>query len=216
MFDDRNHAGQILAEKLAGHKLKNPYILAVPRGGIAVASPIAAKLQAKLGILIAKKIGHPLNPEVAIGAIMPDGSLIHDNQYVSGIGVKQDSFDQLVAAARKVFEQRGKIYEDRIVKNHEIKGQDIIVVDDGVATGYTMQAAVKWLQKWNPASVTVAVPVAPNDVTNRLRQEKITVICVDERDVFKSVGSYYKDFSEMTDQEAVEYHRLGPNGIVRL
>jgi predicted phosphoribosyltransferase len=103
-----------------------------------------------------------------------------------------------------------------IVKNHEIKGQDIIIVDDGIATGYTMQAAVKWLQKWNPSSITVAVPVAPNDVTNKLRQEKVTVICVDERDVFKSVGSYYKDFKDMTDQEAVEYHRFAPNGIVRL
>ncbi len=216
MFDDRNHAGEILAEKLAGHNLKKPYILAVPRGGIAVASPIAAKLQAKMGLLIAKKIGHPLSPQVAIGAIMPDGSLIHDNQYVSGIGVQQDSFDQLVAEARQVFDQRVKMYEDRLVKNHEIKGQDIIVVDDGVATGYTMQAAVKWIQKWNPASVTVAVPVAPNDVTNRLRENKVNVICVDERDVFKSVGSYYKNFSEMTDQEAVEYHRLAPNGIVRL
>lgn len=216
MFDDRTHAGQLLAEKLAASKLKNPYILAVPRGGIAVAAPIAAKLQAKTGVLIAKKIGHPLNPDVAIGAIMPDGSLIHDNQYVTGIGVKQENFDQLEAEARKIFDQRCKAYEAMIVKNHEIKGRDIIIVDDGIATGYTMRAAVKWLQKWNPASVTVAVPVAPTDVTRKLQEEHAEVVCIDERDVFKAVGTYYKDFSEMTDEEAVEYHRFAPNGIIRL
>ncbi|SMC92270.1 phosphoribosyltransferase [Sporomusa malonica] len=216
MFNDRTHAGQLLAEKLAARNLKNPYILAVPRGGVAVASPIAAKLQAKIGVLIAKKIGHPLNPEVAIGAIMPDGSLVHDNQYISGIGVKQENFDQLAAEARKALDERSKVYEAMIVKNHEVKGRDIIIVDDGIATGYTMHAAVKWLQKWNPASITVAVPVAPNDVTGKLRQAQVEVVCIDERDVFTAVGSYYKDFSEMTDQEALEYHRFAPNGIIRL
>ncbi len=216
MFDDRSHAGQLLAEKLAALTLKNPYILAVPRGGIAVAAPIAAKLQAKMAVLIAKKIGHPLNPEVAIGAIMPDGSLIHDNQYVSGIGVKQENFDELTAQARKIFEQRVKTYESLIVKNHEIKSRDIIIVDDGIATGYTMRAAIKWLQKWNPASITVAVPVAPTDLTGKLREAKIAVVCINERDVFKAVGSYYKDFRQMTDAEALEFHRLAPGAIVRL
>ncbi|WP_425059371.1 Putative phosphoribosyl transferase [Sporomusa carbonis] len=216
MFNDRTHAGQLLAEKLGARNLKNPYILAVPRGGVAVASPIAGKFQAKLAILIAKKIGHPLNPEVAIGAIMPDGSLIHDNQYVTGIGVQQERFDKLAAEARKALNERAKIYEAAIVKNYEIKGRDIIIVDDGIATGYTMLAAVKWLKKWNPASLTVAVPVAPADVLNKLRQEEVQVVCVDERDVFTAVGSYYKNFEEMTDQEALEYHRLAPNAIVRL
>ena len=216
MFDDRSHAGQLLAEKLAALTLKNPYILAVPRGGIAVAAPIAAKLQAKMAVLIAKKIGHPLNPEVAIGAIMPDGSLFHDNQYVSGIGVKQENFDELTAQARKIFEQRVKTYESLIIKNHEIKSRDIIIVDDGIATGYTMRAAIKWLQKWNPSSITVAVPVAPTDLTVKLREANITVVCINERDVFKSVGSYYKDFRQMTDAEALEFHRLAPGAIVRL
>ncbi|SDE79706.1 phosphoribosyltransferase [Sporomusa acidovorans] len=216
MFDNRTHAGQLLAEKLAARNLKNPYILAVPRGGLAVASPIAAKLQANVAVLIAKKIGHPLNAEVAIGAIMPDGSLIHDNQYVSSIGVKQENFDKLTAEARKVFDQRVKVYEAMIIKNQEVKGRDIIVVDDGIATGYTIRAAVKWLQKWNPASITVAVPVAPTDITQKLREVQVEVVCLDERDVFTAVGSYYKDFKEMTDQEALEYHRFSPNSIVRL
>lgn len=216
MFDDRSHAGQLLAEKLAALTLKNPYILAVPRGGIAVAAPIAAKLQAKMAVLIAKKIGHPLNPEVAIGAIMPDGSLIHDNQYVCSIGVKQDNFDELTAQARKIFEQRVKTYESLIIKNHEIKGRDLIVVDDGIATGYTMRAAIKWLKKWNPNSLTVAVPVAPTDVTGKLRDDSVEVVCLDERDVFEAVGNYYKKFGEMTDAEALEFHRLAPGAIVRL
>lgn len=216
MFDDRMHAGQLLAEKLAALNLKNPYILAVPNGGIVVAAPIVTELKAKMAVLIAKKIGHPLNPEVAIGAIMPDGSLIHDNQYVSGIGVKQDSFDQIVAKARKIFDQRVEEYESLIVKNHEVGGRDIIIVDDGIATGYTMRAAVKWLQKWNPASIIVAVPVAPTDVTGKLREEQVEVVCIDERDVFKAVGTYYKDFRDMTGPEALEYHRLAPNSIVRL
>lgn len=216
MFDNRTHAGQLLAEKLAKQGLKAPYILAVPRGGIAVAAPIAEKLQAKMGVLIAKKIGHFLNPEVAIGAIMPDGSLIHDNQYVSSIGVKQEVFDELTEQARKVFEQRVKTYEALIVKNHEIKDRDIIIVDDGIATGYTMRAAIKWLKKWNPASVTVAVPVAPTDVTGKLRDDSVGVVCIDERDVFQAVGTYYKDFRDMTDAEALEYHRLAPSSIVRL
>ena len=216
MFDDRTHAGQLLAEQLAALNLKKPYILAVPRGGIAVAVPIAAKLQAKLGALVAKKIGHPLNPEVAIGAIMPDGSLIHDNQYISSIGVKQEVFEELTEQARKIFDQRVKTYEVLLIKNHEIKGCDIIIVDDGIATGYTMRAAIKWLEKWNPNSITVAVPVAPTDVTGKLRDDRVGVVCIDERDVFQAVGTYYKDFREMTDEEALEYHRLAPGAIVRL
>lgn len=215
MFDNRTHAGQLLAEKLAARNLKKPYILAVPRGGVAVASPIAAKLQVKMGILIAKKIGHPLNPEVAIGAIMPDGSLIHDNQYVSSIGVKQENFDQLADEARKQLEERMKVYEAIIIKNHEVKDRDIIIVDDGIATGYTMLAAIKWLKKWNPTSITVAVPVAPNDFTIRIRNQQVEVVCLEEPDVFTAVGSYYKDFSQMTDKEALEYHRFAPGAIVR-
>lgn len=216
MFDDRTHAGQLLSEKLASLSLKAPYILAVPRGGLAVAAPIAAKLQANLAVLIAKKIGHPLNEEVAIGAIMPDGSLIHDNQYVSGIGVKQEVFDELEEQARKVFEQRLKTYESLIIKNHEIKGRDIIIVDDGIATGYTVRAAVQWLKKWNPNSITVAVPVAPTDVAGKLRDNSVQVVCINERDVFKAVSTYYKDFREMTDAEALEFHRLAPGAIVRV
>ncbi len=216
MFDDRNHAGRVLAEKVAELNLKNPYILAVPRGGLAVASPIAEKLQCKMAVLIAKKVGHPLNPEVAIGAIMPDGSLIHDNQYVSGIGVKQENFDRLVAEARKAFDERVKVYEAMIIKNHEVKDRDIIIVDDGIATGYTIMAAVKWVKKWNPASVSIAVPVAPNDVTHRLRDQQVNIVCLLEPDVFTAVGSYYKDFRDMTDKEALEYHRLAPDSIIRL
>ncbi|SCM82351.1 putative phosphoribosyl transferase [uncultured Sporomusa sp.] len=216
MFDDRIHAGKMLAEQLAAHSLKKPYIVAVPRGGIAVASPIAAELQAKMGILVAKKIGHPLNPKIAIGAIMPDGSLIHDNQYVTSIGVKQENFDQLVAEARKVFEERSKIYETMLIKNHEVKDRDIVLVDDGIATGYTMLASVKWLKKWNPTSITVAVPVAPTDTINGLLKEHVEVVCIGKRDVYAAVGSYYKDFKDMTDREALEYHRLAPGSIVRV
>ena len=181
-----------------------------------MAAPIAAKLQINMAVLIAKKIGHPLNPEVAIGAIMPDGSLIHDNQYVSGIGVTQENFDQLKSEARRIFDDRARVYEAMIIKNHEVKGRDIVIVDDGIATGYTMLAAVKWLKKWNPSSITVAVPVAPTDITKKLREEQVEVVCLDERDVFTAVGSYYKRFEDMTDQEALEYHRLAPNAIVRL
>lgn len=216
MFDNRIHAGQLLAEKVAALQLKNPYILAVPRGGIAVAAPIAKKLQAKLAVLVAKKIGHPLNPEVAIGAIMPDGSLIHDNQYICSIGVKQESFEQLTAQARQSFDEQVKIYEALLIKNHEIKGRDIVIADDGIATGYTICAAINWIKKWNPASLTIAVPVAPADITRRLRREQADVVCLDEREVFEAVGSYYKEFEEMSDTEALEYHRLAPNAIVRL
>lgn len=147
---------------------------------------------------------------------MPDGSLIHDNEYVTGIGVKQENFDQLAAEARKVFDSRVTTYESLVIKNHEVKGRDILIVDDGIATGYTMRAAVKWLQKWNPASITVAVPVAPSDVTRKLTQAHVAVVCLNEPDVFEAVGTYYKDFHDMTDKEALEYHRLAPNGIVRL
>lgn len=216
MFDDRIHAGKMLAEQLAARSLENPYILAVPRGGVAVALPISAKLQVKMGMLVAKKIGHPFNPEVAIGAIMPDGSLVHDHQYVSGLGVKQETFRQLAAEARKALEERVKTYEAMIIKNHEVKDHDIIIVDDGIATGYTILASLQWLKKWNPTSITVAVPVAPTDIINKLRNEQVEVVCIDEQEVFTAVGNYYKDFSQMTDQETLEYYRLALNSIVRV
>ncbi|BBB90626.1 MAG TPA: phosphoribosyltransferase family protein [Methylomusa anaerophila] len=215
MFNNRTHAGELLAERLAELHLNNPYILAVPRGGLAVAAPIAAKLQAKVGVLIAKKIGHPLNPEVAIGAMMPDGSLIHDNQYVSGIGVKQEAFDEILNKVRRDLNERLQAYSHIVVKNHEVKGRHIIIVDDGIATGYTMQAAVKWLKKWGPSSITVAVPVAANDVLAKLKKEVDNLAVLDQRDVFEAVGAYYKDFGQMTDKEALEYHRYSENAVVR-
>lgn len=203
MFKNRIEAGENLAEKLAAFNLEKPYLLAIPRGGIVVAQPIAEKLGLSVGVLITRKIGHPLNPEVAIGAVMPDGTTVLDEAAAERLGLDDNRLSELVSEQYQEIKRRLIAYTgtERIAN---VSGKTIVLVDDGIATGYTIYAAVQWLKTLTPGKIIIAVPVAPPDVAANLSKQVDTVICPIQPYDFMAVGQYYQDFSQTSDQEVVD------------
>jgi putative phosphoribosyl transferase len=203
MFKDRIHAGQMLAEKLAAVKTDHLRLLAVPRGGVVVAAPIALKLQCSLGVLVTRKIGHPLNSEVAFGAVMPDGSAVWDQAVAAKFSIDQARMNELILAEYTEIKRRLRVYtgDDR---PPSVTGRSVIIVDDGIATGYTIHAAVQWLKTLEPAKIIIAVPVASPDVIEWLTAQADAVICLLQPADFAAVGMYYEDFSQTTDAEVLD------------
>ncbi|MPM82615.1 putative phosphoribosyl transferase [bioreactor metagenome] len=203
MFKNRIQAGEILADKLAALNLDKPYLLAIPRGGIVIAEPIAKKLSLSVGVLITRKIGHPLNPEVAIGAVMPDGSAILDETAADRLGLDDNRLRELITEQYQEIKRRLLAYTgtERIPN---VSSKTIVLIDDGIATGYTIYAAVKWLKSLNPGKIIIAVPVAPPDVVANLTDQVDAVICPIQPYDFMAVGQYYQDFSQTSDQEVVD------------
>lgn len=202
MFKNRREAGMVLAEKLSLMKLVQPCLLAVPRGGVVVAQPVAERLNAKIGVLVTRKIGHPLNPEVAIGAVMPDGAVVWDREQVRGIGITQELFQQLAEREYAEIKRRMAEYPGSS-QPPDVKEKTVIIIDDGIATGYTIRAAVNWLKTLEVARIVIAVPVAPPDIVQELLLEVDEVICPVQPKDFAAVGMYYEDFSQTTDEEVM-------------
>ncbi|MBC8016341.1 MAG: phosphoribosyltransferase [Sporomusaceae bacterium] len=203
MFKDRMAAGQILAKKLdylRGHPI---CILAVPRGGIVIAEPIAHQLDSDIQVLVTRKIGHPANSEVAIGAVMPDGSAVWDRQMIERLGVSKQEFDMWVAEEYLEVQRRQVLYTGS-TQPPDVTGKTAIVVDDGIATGYTIRAAIQWLKHAKPLKIIIAVPVAPSDVVAELAREVDDVICLLQPEPFWAVGMHYEEFSQTTDEEVAE------------
>lgn len=205
MYRDRYHAGQTLAEQLAGRRIIDPLLLAIPRGGVVVAVPIAERLGVGIQVLVTRKVGHPGNAEVAIGACMPDGSAIADKQLLSRLNITEAQFQVMAAKEYEEIGRRLFAYTGS-VRPLQVEGRTVIIIDDGIATGYTVRAAILWLQKLKPDSIIVAVPVAPADVVEELRQQ-VEVICPILADRFMAVGMYYQNFVQTSDDEVVEMLR---------
>lgn len=203
MFKNRMEAGKLLADKLTKLHLNNLYLLAVPRGGVVIALPIAQRLYSPIQLLITRKIGHPANPEVAIGAVMPDGSAIYREQSMSAIGISTAVLETLIATEHQEIRRRQILYTTT-TQAPQVRGKTAIVIDDGIATGYTIRAAIKWLKQELAAKIIIAVPVAPPDVVSELRREVDEVICLLQPDQFYAVGMHYEDFAQISDQEVIE------------
>ncbi|MBP2656272.1 MAG: phosphoribosyltransferase [Firmicutes bacterium] len=200
MYQDRVDAGRQLAVRLAAHCYGESVVLAIPRGGVVVAAPIAQRLKTRLEVLITRKIGHPANSEVAVGAVMPDGSTVIDPTAKSIL-----SEEYLAAVAAKEYEEikrRMTAYQGSS-RTPEVAGRVAIIVDDGIATGYTIRAAVKWLRALKPGRIVIAVPVAPVCLVAELRTLVDDVICPSQPKRFMAVGMYYRDFSQTADEEVI-------------
>lgn len=203
MFKDRNEAGELLAEELIKLKVDHPCLLAVPRGGIVIALPIAQKLHSNIQVLVTRKIGHPLNSEVAIGAVMPDGSAVYDRHLMADMGITRSEFENMIAKEYQEVQRRQILYTQSAHAPH-VKDKTAIVIDDGIATGYTIRAAIKWLKQEQASKIIIAVPIAPPDIVKELAAEVDKVICPVQPDPFGAVGMHYKDFSQTTDQEVAD------------
>ena len=203
-YMDRRDAGRQLAPLLERWRSSGALLLALPRGGVPVAVEIAKELQLPLDLLYVRKIGAPLEPELALGAIVDgaDPDIVFNEALVRRMGVSRDVLDELARSELKEIERRRHRYGDGRPPLMPT-GRPVIVVDDGLATGASMRAAVKALRRRGATHVVVAVPVAPPDTVARLEEEGAEVICPLVSESFTGVGAFYRDFAQLTDDEVV-------------
>ncbi len=199
LFRDRAHAGKLLAAQLASFADRaDVVVLGLPRGGVPVAFEVARALRAPLDVIVARKLGLPGQPEFAMGAIAGDVVILNQD-VVEALDL--DAGDIAAIARRESSElaRRARAYTVR--SPQELQGRSVIVVDDGLATGNTMRAAVAAIRKLQPARIVVAVPVAAASTCDRLRTEADDVVCLRTPAPFRSVGQWYLDFRQVSDDE---------------
>jgi putative phosphoribosyl transferase len=202
LFANRVQAGQKLAAALRNAD-KNAIVLAIPRGGVVVGYEVAKSLHVPLDVIITRKIGAPGNPELAIGAVAEDGTYILDNSLVEMLGVPQEYIEAEVERQKTEIKRRLQKYRGN-APTPRLAGREIIVVDDGVATGSTLKAALLSLTKVGAKSVTVAIPVGPPDTVKELKRHADHVVCLRTPEPFYAIGEFYADFDQTTDEEVTE------------
>jgi len=203
-FTNRRAAGKLLAEKLEKHKGEDAVIYALPRGGVVLAAEIARHIGASLDLIISRKIGHPLQPEYAIAAITEDGQMVVNQQELSEVSdawlKKETEAQKKEASRRRHLYLKGRPH---INANSKVA----IIVDDGIATGFTMKAAILQLKKENPSKLVVAIPVTPRSTAEALRKEADEVVALDipsDYNYLGAVGAYYDEFYQVTDRQVIE------------
>jgi putative phosphoribosyl transferase len=203
-YADRSVAGRLLAEALVAEAaLERPVVLALPRGGVPVAAEVAAELHAPLGLILVRKIGVPGRSELAMGALaMIHGQLseIRNDEIVDGLGISSQAFEAARNRERVELERRASLFPYRDLR---VADSTVIVVDDGLATGSTMLAAVSAVRVLRPAAVVVAVPVGARQAVRALRAVADLVVCLSAPEPFIAVGAAYQDFRQLSDEEVV-------------
>ncbi len=205
IFKDRVDAAQKLAKKLEKLGIENPIILAIPRGGVVTGDVIAKELGAKLDIIVSRKVGAPENPELAIGAVMHDGSFFPNRDIISALNVSNEYIEHEIKSQLKEIERRLVKFRGNV--NYQLENKTVILVDDGIATGATMFAALEWVKKQHPKKVIVAIPVGPRDTIERL-STMAEVVVLDAPLFFNAVGEFYNEFEQVEDYRVLEILRL--------
>ena len=205
-FADRVDAGKLLASALKDFSGKKGIVLAIPRGGVVVGYEIAKVLNLPLDLVIPHKIGAPDNPELAIGAVTEDGTVILDNNLITYIGVSQEYIKEESERQKQEIERRLKLYRQGMFYP-SLKGLDVIIVDDGIATGSTMKATLVSVKNKGAASITVAVPVGPPSTIKELNKIADRVVCPYTPEYFQAIGQFYTDFYQITDEEVIRLLR---------
>jgi putative phosphoribosyl transferase len=200
MFIDRKDAGEKLSVELEKYKNDNAIILAVPRGGVITAYETIKKYGFDWDLVIPRKIGAPQYKELAIGAVSADGTYFVDEYYVKRLGVSQKYIDREVASQTKEIKERLKKYRG-IETTPDLRDKTVIIIDDGIATGFTILAAVKSVKNQGAAKTILAVPVAPEETVMDFRDIVDEVICLLVPDDFSAVGQYYENFRQVEDEE---------------
>ncbi|PYI86489.1 MAG: phosphoribosyl transferase [Verrucomicrobia bacterium] len=206
-FKNRTEAGRLLAAKLLCHSSAPALlVLALPRGGVPVAYEVASALRAPLDIFLVRKLGVPGHEEYAMGALATGGVRILNPDAVQHLGISEDVIEKVVAKEKAELERREREYRgSRPVP--ELRGRTVMIVDDGLATGSSMRAAVAALRQKQPARIIVAVPVAPPSAVEDLQCQADEVVCVIMPDDFYAVGQWYVDFEQTSDAEVRAYLR---------
>ena len=204
MFKDRSEAGAQLSLMLKEYKDKEGVlVLALPRGGVVTGYEIACYLNVPLDVVIVRKIGFPGQPELGIGAVSETGTVVLNQFIISTYGVPNDYIAREVSRQKEEISRRVKLYR-RGKELLALDGKTIILVDDGVATGATMKAAINTLKEEKLTKLIVALPVAPPDIADELEKMVDEFVCIETPIDFTAVGAYYHDFTQVSDEEVVE------------
>lgn len=207
MFRDRQDAGRQLGLRLLHLKDQEPppVVLGLPRGGVVVAAEIARELNALLDVLVVRKLGAPLQPELALGAVTDGGEprYVLNEDLVSALGVDEDYLNaEIDSQFREVKRRQDEYRHGRPAA--PIEGRTIIIVDDGIATGATVRAGIAALKKMSPQRIVLAVPVAPPESLEVLERDVDEVVCISAPAVFLAVGRFYENFDQTTDEEVID------------
>jgi len=203
-FRNRSEAGRRLAAALGQYKDQRPAILALPRGGVPVAAEVAAALDAPLDLILVRKIGVPFQPELAMGAVV-DGSepiVVRNDDVILHSRIGDAEFQAVCDRELAEIERRRDRYLGRR-RRVDVAGHTAIVIDDGIATGATVRAALRATRMRGPRRLVLAVPVAPTETVAELRDEADDVVCLEQHEMFGAIGYYYADFRQVSDEEVV-------------
>ncbi|MDX8528280.1 phosphoribosyltransferase [Mesorhizobium sp. MSK_1335] len=209
MFRDRQEAGQKLGASLQPLQLKDPIVLALPRGGVPVAAEMAKALKAPLDLVIVRKVGAPGNPELAVAAIV-DGDppdVVLNREIVEAYALDDGALRVLIAQERPELERRRTVYRGKDPPL-SVADKTVIIVDDGAATGTTMKVAIRALKRRSPRKIIVALPVAPPEIVDELAQEADLTICLNQPARFRALSYYYGNFPQLCDSEVLDIMAL--------
>ena len=202
-FADRREAGRMLGARLSEMDLADPVVVALPRGGVPVGFEVAKALRAPLDIGLVRKLGHPSQPELGLGAIGEDGTMVLDQQAMAAYGISREQIIPVAHREADELDRRRTLYRGD-VPPAEVRGRTAVVVDDGIATGVTATAASRVLKAQGASRVILAVPVCPAGSEGRIDGDIDEIVALSEPARFGSVGAWYDDFSQTTDDEVVE------------
>jgi putative phosphoribosyl transferase len=210
-FKDRTEAGRKLAKALAAYKDQHPVILALPRGGVPVAAEVAATLHTPLDLILVRKIGVPIQPELAMGAVVDGGApiIVRNEDVIRLAGIDETEFKAICDSELAEIERRRQRYLGSRERS-DVAGRTAIVIDDGIATGATIRAALRATRMRNPKKLVLAVPVAPTDNLAALHSDADEVVCLEDYEFFEAIGLYYANFNQVTDEEVIEMLKRFP------
>lgn len=206
LFKDRKEAGKKLAQALNSFSGRDALVLAIPRGGVVVAEPVAEALEAELDVIIPRKVGAPGNKELAVAAVAPDGTVLYNERALNLLGLNKEDLAPEIEKEIKEIKRRLQVYRGHR-EEPRVKDRVVIVIDDGLATGFTMEAALVSLTKKEPRELILAVPVAPPDTLERLRSLVNEAVCLVTPEPFYAVGQFYLSFPQVEDEEVLSILR---------
>lgn len=200
IFKNRSEAGQKLGRALLQYKGRDLVVLGIPRGGVVVADEVAKVLRAPLDVVVTRKIEAPGEPEFALGAVTQEGDVIMDRQAAESLGATPEYIDNQVRIKREEVKERVRRLRGDL-PYPRLDGKVVVIVDDGIATGSSVGAAVISVRRRNPSEVVVAVPVAPADAVLSLSEDGTKVVCLQSPGPFLAIGEFYEDFEQVEDAE---------------